>query len=89
MTPVELRQRIDGYFWRLDQERQFLAHLAAALIQPHTKKRIKGTDLYKPLSFKKGSTEPKENRLKKFEEVAKRLAKKETERSEGNGGKTG
>jgi hypothetical protein len=38
MTPVELKQSIESYWWRVDQERQYLAHLAAAIVNPHTKK---------------------------------------------------
>jgi hypothetical protein len=74
ITPVELRQRIEAYWWQVDQQRQFLSHLAAAIMQPHTKKRIKGKDLYKPISFKRKDALSNKERLKRFEQTAKRLA---------------
>jgi hypothetical protein len=58
----------------VDQQRQFLSHLAAAIMQPHTKKRIKGKDLYKPISFKRKDALSNKERLKRFEQTAKRLA---------------
>ncbi|WP_132221595.1 hypothetical protein [Laceyella sacchari] len=65
----------EGYFWRQDQLRQFWAAMTAATIQPHSKKRIKPTDLYKPLARAKrsGPVLSEEERRRRFDEIVKKI----------------
>lgn len=67
-------ERIQAYFWRVDQERQYLAHLTASVIQPHTKKKVKGTDIYRSTEKKKkpGALSVEE-RKKRFDELVERM----------------
>jgi hypothetical protein len=52
MSWAEVSAWIDGYNRRLSDQWEIASHLAAWTVQPHIKKRIKPTDLYKPPRWK-------------------------------------
>lgn len=75
MTPKEVWAQHDAWLWQRDQLAMLWAHFTAATVQPHTKKRVKAKDLYKPVVVgkdRKDDLTPEERR-KRFEEAVRKM----------------
>lgn len=74
LTPKELYYVQEGYLWRRDDRGIMLSSFTAALLAPHTKRRIKPSELYKPvLNHKPERKQSAEERRRQFEEAVKTM----------------
>lgn len=76
MTPKELHFVMEGYLWRRDDLHIHLSRYTAAIISPHTKKRIKPKDLYDPVLIGKERGPSLEERKAKFQEIQRMMRAK-------------
>jgi inner membrane protein involved in colicin E2 resistance len=78
MTPKRLRMAMEAYLWQKDQQGVMLSTFTAAVINTQIKKRIKPSDLYRPVlinqSNKKHIPKTKEDWAKRKEEFEKSVS---------------
>lgn len=76
MTPKELHYLLEGYLWRRDDRGTMLANFTAAIVSPHTKRRVKASDLYKPVLQEIGKSSAPltlEERRQRFDKAVKKM----------------
>jgi hypothetical protein len=73
-TPKELHYHHEGYLWRRDDRGTMFSSFTAALLTPHTKRKVKPSDLYKPVITDPPAKKQKvAERRKQFEEAVKTM----------------
>lgn len=80
-TPKRIRQHMEAYLWQKDQQGVMLSTFTAAIINTQIKKKIKPSDLYRPVLVnpaKNGKHVPKTKedwakRKQEFEEAVARM----------------